>query len=85
MLVKVFSALIGLALIAFGLAVGIAGQGAAPCGRFCGLQQSVVFVLGQQAHNFLFGLLWVAAGMVFLCIPWLRKRLGGPRGDRPQV
>ena len=85
MLVRVFSVFIGTAMALFGVAMLLAGQGSGPCGRFCGLQQSVASVFGQSAHNLLFGVFWVAAGVLFAAVPWLRKRPVRSRNGRPQV
>ena len=81
-----FSLVIGLAFVAFGAAVVVYGQGVQPCGKFCGLQQSVVQLFGQSAHNSIFGALWIALGAVLVVAVWRRKRpMRGDNDSGPQV
>ena len=84
MAVKVFSVLVGIALVLFGLATIVNGQGIGPCGRFCGFQQSVALFFGQAGYNLVIGLLWVLVGALFVSIPWHRRRSADKRRG-PQV
>jgi len=71
--IKVFGVALGFAMIAFGAAMLSSGSGTGPCGRFCGLQQTLIQLFGQSAHNLVFGLAWIAVGALFVMLPWLRR------------
>lgn len=67
MFVKVFGMLLGVACLMYGGLVLIYGvDGIGLCRSGCQLNSAILSALGSNAYGFLYGILWIFSGLVFI-------------------
>ncbi|WP_329867315.1 hypothetical protein [Stenotrophomonas hibiscicola] len=85
MILRAFGILVGLVMIAFGLAViGGALVGTGPCRVNCDLYMSIIRLVGQAHYNKIIGVVWIIGGAMFIVASMLIVKKKSPlrRGGR---